>query len=473
MVLASEALVVPAGIVTAAYLGRSLGPAGYGLYSVAASFVITLEWTVAAMFSRATVKLVGEADDWRPAAQTVLRIQTSIGLALGGCVWLAADRLATAFAEPLLTPVIRWFALELPLAAISNAGRNVLTGRGRYDARAFTGAVRSVSRPFFVIGFVAAGWSIVGAVVGSVASAFLGALAVQAVARIPWRSPVPMPLRRVGVVALPMFVVALSVRFIDKLGVLALKMFGGTGQEAGFYAAAQNLSIVPSLFAMSFSPLLLAALAHALARRDAQSARRLSRTGFRVTLLLLPWAALLVGAAPEILRFVYGPGFDEAARLAGPLVGAGVAFAIVGVSTSMLLAADRARLASLCLWPVLPAAVVAHILVVPTYGAMGAATVTALAACSSMTASLIMTARVTGAVPPWKTVARSGFAGLVMLVLAVAWPTPGVWLLVKAVAGSAGAAVLLVVTGELTRDDLAGLKAAGASWIRKRVPASS
>ncbi len=452
-VLAAEGLLIPAGVVTAAYLGRSLGPAGYGLYSVAASLVVTLEWAIAALFNRTIVKLVSESADWKPVGASLVRLQTGVGAALGLLLWLGASRLAALFSEPQLAPLLQWFALEVPIAAASNASRNVLTGRGRYGARALAGAARSVSRPIFVIAFVAAGWSIAGAVVGSVVSTLAAYLVVQALARVPWRAGGRLPLRHVGRIALPMFVVALGVRFIDKLGLIATKLLGGSGQEAGFYAAAQNFSLAPSLFAMSLTPLLLASVASAYARREPESAERLGREGYRATILLMPWAGLLVGAAPEILRFVYGAGFEPAASLAGPLVIAGLAFALVSVSTALLLAGDRARLASTCLWPVLPAAVVAHALVVPAYGPFGAALVTAVSASVSLGASLVVVRATLGISPPMGSALRSSVVTVVTVALAAGWSTQGPWLLVKAIVGSAVAIGLLTVAGELSRGD--------------------
>ena len=43
-VMVAEGLALPAGIITASVLGRTLGPADYGVFAAATSLVLTLEW---------------------------------------------------------------------------------------------------------------------------------------------------------------------------------------------------------------------------------------------------------------------------------------------------------------------------------------------------------------------------------------------------------------------------------------------
>jgi O-antigen/teichoic acid export membrane protein len=70
---AAELLLLPTGLVTAAVLTRVLGPEGYGLFSLAATFIGWMAWTTTALLARAAVKLVSEAEDWTPVASSVLR----------------------------------------------------------------------------------------------------------------------------------------------------------------------------------------------------------------------------------------------------------------------------------------------------------------------------------------------------------------------------------------------------------------
>ena len=74
-VFLGEMLLLPTGLLTAAYLTRKLAPEGYGLFTVSATMVAWIEWSIAAIFAGAALKLIGEADDWRPIGAAVARLR--------------------------------------------------------------------------------------------------------------------------------------------------------------------------------------------------------------------------------------------------------------------------------------------------------------------------------------------------------------------------------------------------------------
>src|SRR5207247_2320947 len=78
-VFLGEMLLLPTGLLTAAFLTRKLAPEGYGLFMLAATLVAWIEWSITAIFARAAFKLIGEADDWRPIGAAVTRLHFAIG----------------------------------------------------------------------------------------------------------------------------------------------------------------------------------------------------------------------------------------------------------------------------------------------------------------------------------------------------------------------------------------------------------
>jgi len=81
----AQALMVPTGLLTAAFLTRKLGPELYGLLTVSAGIVLWIEMSVTWMFSRTTVKFVAEAEDWRAvtfavaaAAEMGVKLETEL-----------------------------------------------------------------------------------------------------------------------------------------------------------------------------------------------------------------------------------------------------------------------------------------------------------------------------------------------------------------------------------------------------------
>jgi O-antigen/teichoic acid export membrane protein len=106
-IFTSEALLVPVGLLTAAYLSRSFGPEGYGLLTLAFAPVVLLESNVAAALSRPSIKLVGGADacELKRVETAVLRLYLLTGCALCLALMAAASPLARLMSEPALAAV--------------------------------------------------------------------------------------------------------------------------------------------------------------------------------------------------------------------------------------------------------------------------------------------------------------------------------------------------------------------------------
>ena len=124
----------------------------------------------------------------------------------------------------------------------------------------------------------------------------------------------------------------------------------------------------PSLFATSFTPLLLSTLTSLRRKKDELAVKRLSRDAMRWVLLPLPFVGLALGAAPEIVDLVFGPAFSPAAKLLPPLLLAAVAMVLVSVTTSILIAAERMNLTLACTAPLPVVAAIGYLIVIPRVG---------------------------------------------------------------------------------------------------------
>src|SRR3954463_5394447 len=100
-IFASEALLVPVGLLTAAYLSRRFGPEGYGLLTLAFAPVVLVESNIATALSRPAIKLIGGASDGelKHVAAAVLRLYLLTGCALCCALLLAAAPLARLMSE--------------------------------------------------------------------------------------------------------------------------------------------------------------------------------------------------------------------------------------------------------------------------------------------------------------------------------------------------------------------------------------
>lgn len=469
---AAEALFVPTGVLTAMFLARRLTPAGYGVLAVAATLVAWVEWSTAALFSRASVKFVGEAADWRPVADRIVRLYLGTGLAVGLLLFLASDALAALLREPSLRSYLRLFSADVPLFMLAQAHRHVLVGRGDFRPQALASACRWVSRLLLVVCLVGAGLSITGAILGHL-GASLVELAVGRFYVRPslWRRS-DFSARRLWGVAVPLFLAAMSLRLFDKLDLLMLKALGGTAAEAGCYGAAQNLTLASNLLALSVSPLLLSTLSR-LRRGGAEGerlARAISADCLRLVVRLLPFALLVAASASEIVALIFGADYLPAARPLALLINASLALLLVSVCSTVLIAAGDVRLTVALSAPLPFAALAGHFLLIPRLGALGAGLVTAAVTLLAACASLLLVRRRAGVRVPLQTFGRSLLVGALGCALALLWPAGGAWVLLKLPLISLALLAAFALLGEFDSGELNLLRSRFAS---RGAPATS
>src|SRR5581483_8470053 len=167
-VFLAEGLFLPTGLLTAAFLSRRLGPENYGIFTLAIAIVVWTEWTVAALFSRATIKLVGEAEDWRPVGSALMRWHLLFSGSATIVLFLLAPGIAKQLHEPVLSLYLRLLAIEIPIFGLAQYHQNVLVGLGQFNERALASASRWIVRLLLIIFFVGLGFGVIGAILGSI-----------------------------------------------------------------------------------------------------------------------------------------------------------------------------------------------------------------------------------------------------------------------------------------------------------------
>lgn len=450
----AEVLLLPTGILTAAFLTRRLAPEGYGLFTLALTFIVWVEGALAALFSRTTVKFVSETPDWQSVGTVVLRVHLLVSCGCAGILWLLAPLLATMLNEPLFAGYLRLAVLDLPLFSVAQVQRSILVGTGAFRPRALASAGRWIARLIVIVLLVEMGFSIQGALLGNACASLVELVIGRCYVRpSPFRSS-QFPARLLWPYAFPLFFSAISLAIFTKLDLVLLKTLGGTAAQAGVYSAAQNFSLLLEIFGFSFSPLLLSTLSRLLSAGDAKSAEVIGRNALRVGVGLLPVAVLLAGAAAEIVQLAFGPQFLPAAPLSMILIFGSYALLLIAITTALLTAVGKPLATFWLTGPLVPLAIVGHLLLIPRLGPMGAVLVTTLVAGGGALASVLVVYHHWRILPPLGTVWRSLLVSLGTYLLAALWATSGVWIFVKlSLIGILGI-FAFVFLGEFSQEEL-------------------
>ena len=430
-ILLAELLFPLTALITTGFLTRQLGPQGYGVLALALTTIIWIESAITSFFTKATIKFVGETNDWEPVAAMIIRLSLKVGIAAMVFVWLLAAPLSVLLNEPDLVLYLRICAVDIPILCLGQAYRNVLLGMGNYKGGAVARAGRWIARMCLVVVLVEAGLSITGALFGVIGSSgvelwlsrrYLGS------SMLVKQPQVPIPIQRYGAL---LFVSSLCLICVNGMDLFMLKILGGTATQAGIYSAAQSLSLLPGLFSWTFSSLLLATLSRQLADGQLERARELARDAMRVALWLVPVAAIIAGAAPEIVRVVFGSAFVTAGPLLALLIVGAVANVMMMVSLTVMTAAGLPARTVMFTAPLVPLALGGHLLLIPRLGQQGAALVTVGISLLGASAAVVGVYALWKVWPPIGSFLRSLVVALVVGAAALLWPTSGLFVFAK------------------------------------------
>ena len=442
------------GFVVAVYLTRTLGPAGYGLYSLLFTIILSASILVSAICRQATIRTIALEEDWRPAASEALRAHLIIGGIFSAGLFLAAPLVAALLRLPEVTPLLRVFTVEILLFALVSPHRLALIARGLFRSRAFLGYVYRIGRMVFIVSLVAAGLSVEGAILGNILASCLELLFARRLVPIPWSLARRIDLKNLFRLALPLMAYDLCFEFIFRADIFLLRLFGGEKETVGYYAAAQMAASLPLFLTITLSSVVLSTATRLRRDGDHASFHELARRLLKYLLLLLPFSAIVSGSAGSIMTLLFGQPYARAADILAVLCYLPVPVLLAKTAANFLVADDRAAVPVRLLLPVLPVMILLVAVLAPLYGAVGVAwsivSAFGLGAVIFFVAlqrlSLVRLQPVEGA----KVIAIS----TALFFASACWQTEGVWLVLECMGLACLAILILFAAGLLGREDL-------------------
>ena len=460
-ILGGMSLKLALGAALQIFLPRALGAKDFATYAVAMSIVNWIEVGAIGPAGRALAVFVAEAGErWRPIARAamsgVLAVSTGAALLLMAC----APLVAAALRDPGLTLYIRLAALELPLFMAWVMFQNVLNGRRLYEREMITLNAYWLARLAVVVGLVSAGFSVKGAILGTVVAGVFGAWVggwLSGVGRLAWETSL-RPLVRMS---WPLAVAALAAASTRSVDLWVVKSVLPDPAAAGHYAVAMLIYLALLPLVGSVGQAAMPTMVRARAEENAEALGELARQAYRFALLASLMAmAVFIPAAHELITFVFGAQYAPAGMPAALLMWAMLLTALGGAAATVHIAAGRPGPVMVSGIVGLLIAVPLNLLLVPAWELTGAAAATITASAVAALVLMLDAWRAHGAAPPLPAVLRLGAVALIIYAVGMLWPASGAWVLGKAALLAAGYLAGLALCRELTRRDVEPVLAA-------------
>ena len=379
-------------------------------------------------------------------------------------------------------PYLRLGSLIFVFYGAKSLYQGYLNGRQRFTLQSWLDIGSSLARLVLVLGAVALGWGIMGALGGFIASAVLLTLAAACLVR-PARAHGPA-VRSVFAFQGKVMVMALLVNFLMSVDIQAVAAWSAAAPEvaqryAGYYTGAQKLAQVPYSLIMALSALLFPLIAAQASNPDPAMPAGIVRQGMRALLLfLVPCVAILAATHEASMRLVFpslaraaAEAGDPASVFAAPLACLAVAygaFSIFMLGTAIMTAGGRPGLALLTVAGTLILSDALAIHLTRSMGPTGAALGVAGAWLVGLTLVVVYLLRRYGTVVRPLSAARIVACGGAVYLVGSAVPATGISLLVLDAGLGLLFILLILVTQELGRAEIVRvLGALPGPWSRR------
>lgn len=453
----AEALILPTGFITAVYLARQFGPADYGLFALVSRVSMWIEILCATLFTQTAIKFICASADQQRVGNAIARLYLLVGF--GACIilWCSSSFLATVFNEPDLSDYFKLFSIEIPIFCLACANSDFLIGKGEFNKQAMIQSTRWLFRLLLIVLLVEMGFSIKGAVIGSI-----GATAAMLIISLFFHRPNLLavnnyPMGRFINFSSPL-IISNIFEHLFRLDLIALKILGGAAAHTGYYGAALNIAILPDLVNKSLAPTLLSTVNTLKKNGDHLTAKNTGAAAIRFTLCLTPFAAMCAGASDQIVTFIFGKEFITAGSMFAFLIFATLALLILNIAKSIIIAANQTKTVLYLSAPMVPLAFIGHLILTSQMNGLGAAIVTCGVAWLAAVASLLVINKLADIHITVKTILNILICSGSAYALAVLWPASGIILIVKLAMITIFILLAYFVLGEFDKNELAMLR---------------
>jgi O-antigen/teichoic acid export membrane protein len=456
-ILISRVLLLLSGFAVSIILARGLGPAEFGVYGVVMSMMVWLERVISAGIPGATATLLLRGGGQQTTIQQSARVLMGLlAVPMFGLVWIAAPTMSEYLGIASGTTLIRLAALNLPAMALYYAYDSIFNGQRMFAAQSMLQIAQSAAKLAGILILLWIGLSVAGAFIAHIAATAIAVLLVPLRFRIERGRPSWATMREMIRIALPMgtYLIALSVLMSLSLWQLQAAAAQAT-EDVGFYVASVNLTRIMMMVPSTVSGVLFASLAWAISTSQQQLVQKYLEEAVRFALVVTaPACVVLAIDAPAILGFLFGANYSAGGQILAVLCIAFALVAIVDVLCHALMANGRFALAAGVLVALVPLLYGLNAILIPRYGAVGAALASLSALSVGAATVAILASRHLGVPIRFRTLSRIA-AACVVIGFASAWMPVTGWMLVIKLGGLAALYfALLWLTGVVSTQDL-------------------
>ncbi len=340
----------------------------FGIFKIVTEAIGLLNMVVLTASLQAVSKLVSEQPDRANAiVKLATKLQCFVALPVAALYALGAPAIAESFSDPTLVPLLRLSSLIILFYGFYAISIGYLNGVKEFVKQALIDMTFATLKMVGILGLVAVGFGVVGAVSG-----FVAAAAFVCIASAVWvfklmrsreaeQSNDPPPkdaLKRLAGYLGLIMLYTFALNGLMRADLFILKSVAGdmpaafVGAEdvfksmsdkfAGFYGAVLNLARIPYQGVIAVTFVIFPMISEATFAADVDATRNYIRTTLRYCILLIAGVALLLAFnSDSLIAGLYSSDYQAASTALAVLSVSIIFFALFYVATTMIIGAGH------------------------------------------------------------------------------------------------------------------------------------
>jgi len=403
----SEIIFNISGYIIHSSVGRILGPADYGRLSLIVTLTTMIIILIGNGIPTAMSKYLAEVFENAPEKilgikYKALKLQAILIFIVTALFFFSSPLIAWILRDTSLTPLFQLSSLVIPSFAMASFYFYYYTGLHFFRLQALLKTIRALSRVIFIISF-AYFFGVKGALSGYIIApifVFLIALICDMYITHKYfpatkqskKDIVSFSGKTILAYAGPLTLFLLFYELILTLDLYFVKSLLKSDYLTGIYNAAITVGRIPYYLFYALTIILLPAISKTTAERNTKETENLVNKSMRLLILLLfPLITLLIIYAPQVLHIFYGAQYMEAV-IPMSIFTVGVGFLTVFYVLAFALnGAGLVKIPMKLSFIGFIAMIVLNLLLIPTFGLIGASLATTLVSLFLMISILIST----------------------------------------------------------------------------------
>jgi stage V sporulation protein B len=327
------------GYILNIFLGRFLGPSGFGIYGIIITIVGIINIVQTSGLPQAVAKYVSEqAEQREEILLTGIRIQFYTTAVMTALFVLFAKQIAFALHDESIYPYLLLAACIPPVYSFLSLYSGFYNGLHDFRMQAIMQAIYAVAKVTAVLiasSFLHLTGAIIGSIIAPLSALLYGVYTPHPKAK-------PFPAATMLRYSYPLIASAFLYTLLQSIDIFFIKAILKSNTGAGLYTASQTIAEIPNFALGAFATVLFPNISYHHKRGELEHIRSISQKTLRyVLMLLLPFVMTIAVTSEKILQVLYSHAYTPAAPTLSILVYAAGTLTLFGIFTHILNAVGK------------------------------------------------------------------------------------------------------------------------------------